>query len=113
MSADTCRGSAFKFEDFAKLIENGKIKLALWPAHGHISIIVANTSEFWRLSGRRRAVPGTDKTAVKASTDSEIRIDRLRAEIAQLEARYDGLFPPGVYSVLEGLRQKLIELQRA
>lgn len=64
-------------------------------------------------SDRRRAVLGTDKTAVKASTDSEIRIDRLRAEIAQLEARYDGLFPPGVHSVLEGLRQKLIELQRA
>jgi hypothetical protein len=49
---------------------------------------------------------------VKALTDSEIRADRLRSEIAQLEARYDGLFPPGVYTVLESLRQKLIALQR-
>ena len=49
---------------------------------------------------------------MKALTDSEIRADRLRSEIAQLEARYDGLFPPGVYTVLESLRQKLIALQR-
>lgn len=47
---------------------------------------------------------------MKALTDSEIRAERLRREIAQLEARYDGLFPPGVYSVLEGLKLKLIEL---
>ena len=47
---------------------------------------------------------------MKALTDSEIRADRLRAEIAQLEARYDGLFPPGVYSVLESLRRELIAL---
>jgi hypothetical protein len=47
---------------------------------------------------------------VEALTDSEIRADRLRSEIAQLEARYDGLFPPGVYSVLESLRQELVAL---
>jgi hypothetical protein len=52
------------------------------------------------------------KIAVKASTDSEIRADRLRAEIAQLEARYDGSFPPGVYSVLESLRQQLVALHK-
>ncbi len=34
---------------------------------------------------------------MKASTESEIRADQLRSEIAQLEARYDGSFPPGVY----------------
>jgi len=50
---------------------------------------------------------------VKVSTDSKIRVDRLRSEIAQLEARYDGSFPPGVYSVLESLRQELLALQRA
>jgi len=49
---------------------------------------------------------------VKTSTDRENRAGQLRAEIAQLEARYDGLFPPGVYTVLESLRQKLIALQR-
>ena len=43
-------------------------------------------------------------------TDSETRADRLRSEIAQLEARYDGLFPPGVYSVLENLRRELVAL---
>lgn len=64
------------------------------------------------VNDRQHAVSGAGKTAVKASTDSEIRADRLRSEIAQLEARYDGLFPPGVYSVLESLRQKLIALQR-
>jgi hypothetical protein len=47
---------------------------------------------------------------VKALTDSENRADQLRSEIAQLEARYDGLFPPGVYSVLENLRRELIAL---
>ena len=62
--------------------------------------------------GRLRAVLSADKTAVKASTDSKIRADRLRSEIAQLEARYDGLFPPGVYSVLEGLRRELIALNK-
>jgi hypothetical protein len=49
---------------------------------------------------------------VKALTDSKIRGDRLRAEIAQLEARYDGLFPPGVYSVLESLRLELVALNK-
>jgi hypothetical protein len=42
----------------------------------------------------------------------EIRADRLRAEIAQLEARYDGSFPPGVYSVLVSLRLDLIALSK-
>jgi len=54
-----------------------------------------------------------DITAVKISTDREICADRLRSEIAQFEARYDGLFPPGIYSVLESLRQELDALQRA
>jgi len=58
----------------------------------------------------RRAVLSADTTAVKASQDSKIRAGRLRSEIAQLEARYDGLFPPGVYSVLESLRRELISL---
>ena len=41
-------------------------------------------------------------------TSSEVRIERLRSEIAQLEARYDEVFPPGVYAVLEdGLRADL------
>jgi hypothetical protein len=49
---------------------------------------------------------------VKALIDREIRADRLRSEIAQLEARYDGLFPPGVYSVLESLRLELVALNK-
>jgi hypothetical protein len=49
---------------------------------------------------------------VKALTDNEIRADQLRSEIAQLEARYDGLFPPGVYSVLESLRHELVALNK-
>lgn len=39
-------------------------------------------------------------------TSIEIRAEQLRSEIAQLEARYDGAFPPGVYAVLKRLRQK-------
>jgi len=35
------------------------------------------------------------------------RAERLRSEIAQLEARYDGLFPPSVYAVLQGLKREL------
>ena len=49
---------------------------------------------------------------MKALMDIKIRADQLRAEIAQLEARYDGLFPPGVYSVLESLRQELVALNK-
>lgn len=41
------------------------------------------------------------------STSSGVRVEQLRSEIAQLEARYDGIFPPGVYAVLEDLRRKL------
>jgi hypothetical protein len=43
----------------------------------------------------------------------EVRIKRLRSEIAQLEARYDGIFPPGVYAVIEDLRRKLAALHKA
>lgn len=49
---------------------------------------------------------------MNALTDSEIRADQLRSEIAQLEARYDGLFSPGVYSVLESLRRELVALDK-
>jgi hypothetical protein len=48
-----------------------------------------------------------------ALTPFEVRIERLRSDIAQLEARYDGLFPPAVYAVLEGLRRELAALQGA
>ena len=48
---------------------------------------------------------------MKTLTDSE-RAERLRSEIAQLEARYDGSFPPAIYSVLEGLRLQLITLNK-
>jgi hypothetical protein len=44
-------------------------------------------------------------------TSIEVRIGRLRSEIAQVEARYDGLFPPGVFVVLENLKRELIALQ--
>jgi hypothetical protein len=46
-------------------------------------------------------------------TSSEIRIERLRSEIAQLEARYDEVFPPGVFAVLEELRRELDALHQA
>lgn len=46
-------------------------------------------------------------------TSIEERAARLRSEIAQLEARYDGMFPPGVYAVLEKLRRELATLQIA
>jgi hypothetical protein len=49
---------------------------------------------------------------MKTFSDREIHADRLRCEIAQLEARYDGSFPPGVYSVLERLRLELIVLDK-
>ena len=41
------------------------------------------------------------------------RAERLRSEIAQLEARYDGLFPPSVYAVLDRLRRELAALDKA
>ena len=47
---------------------------------------------------------------MEALTDSEIRAGRLRFEIAQLEARYDGLFRPEIYSVLKSLRQEIVAL---
>ncbi len=46
-------------------------------------------------------------------TASEVPAERLRSEIAQLEARYDGIFPPGVYAVLEELKRKLAALHKA
>ncbi len=46
-------------------------------------------------------------------TPNEIRIERLRSEIAQLEARYDGVFPPGVYAVFEGLQRELAALHKS
>jgi hypothetical protein len=46
-------------------------------------------------------------------TSSEVRVEQLRSEIAQLEARYDGKFPLGVYAVLEDLRRQLTELSKA
>ena len=45
-------------------------------------------------------------------TSIEVRVGQLRSEIAQVEARYDGLFPPGVFMVLENLRRELIALQQ-
>jgi hypothetical protein len=50
---------------------------------------------------------------MSALTTSETPIERLRSEIAQLEARYDGIFPPGVHAVLENLRHKLAALHKA
>jgi hypothetical protein len=38
--------------------------------------------------------------------------ERLTSEIAQLEARYDGHFPPSVYAVLERLRRELAALEQ-
>jgi hypothetical protein len=46
-------------------------------------------------------------------TAPEVSIERLRSEIAQLEARYDEVFPPGVYAVLEDLRRQLAALRQA
>jgi len=43
----------------------------------------------------------------------EARIGRLRSEIAQLEARYDDSSPPGVYAILERLRDDLVKLVKA
>ena len=43
----------------------------------------------------------------------EVPVERLQSEIAQLEARYDGIFPPGVYAVLEELKRKLAALHKA
>lgn len=46
-------------------------------------------------------------------TVPEVPIETLRSDIAQLEARYDGIFPPGVYAVLEDMRRQLAKLQQA
>ncbi len=45
-------------------------------------------------------------------TSTEVRIERLQSEIAQLEARYDGMFPPGVYAVFEELKRQLAALHQ-
>jgi hypothetical protein len=47
---------------------------------------------------------------VSALTSIEVRTGQLRSEIAQLEARYDGVFSPGVYAVIERLRRELAAL---
>lgn len=39
-----------------------------------------------------------------------VDIKQLRSEIAQLEARYDNVFPPGVYAVIESLKRELAAL---
>jgi hypothetical protein len=49
----------------------------------------------------------------KALNSTEAHIERLRSDIAQLEARYDDSFPPSVYSALERLRGELAEFNRA
>jgi hypothetical protein len=46
-------------------------------------------------------------------TSSEVPIERLRSEIAHLEARYDGIFPTGVYAMLEDMKRKLAVLHKA
>ena len=83
-------------------------------AFQHAGSLNAYFSQFSDSSyrGGRGAITGAENTAVKAVTESKIRADRLRAEIALLEARYDGLFPPGVYSVLESLRLELVALNK-
>jgi hypothetical protein len=43
-------------------------------------------------------------------TSIGVDIKQLRSEIAQLEARYDNVFPPGVYAVIESLRRELAAL---
>ena len=49
---------------------------------------------------------------VKPLTPNDTRIERLRSEIAQLEARYDDSFPPAIYVVLERLRSELAKLDK-
>jgi hypothetical protein len=46
-------------------------------------------------------------------TSIEERTELLRSEIAQLEARYDGVFPPSVYAMLENLKHELAALHKA
>ncbi len=41
------------------------------------------------------------------------RVERLRSEILQLEARYDsGAMPPGIYAVLKRMRAELDRSRR-
>jgi hypothetical protein len=47
---------------------------------------------------------------MSALSSIEVHAGQLRSEIAQLEARYDGVFPPGVYAVIERLRRELTSL---
>jgi hypothetical protein len=53
------------------------------------------------------------KSEMSALTSIEVRTERLLSEIAQLEARYDGVFPPGIYAVLVSLRRELAELDKS
>jgi len=50
------------------------------------------------------------KGEMSALSSIEVRAGQLRSEIAQFEARYDGVFPPGVYAVIERLRRELASL---
>jgi hypothetical protein len=50
------------------------------------------------------------KGEMSALSSIEVRAGQLRSEIAQLEARYDGVFPPGVYAVIERLRREVASL---
>jgi hypothetical protein len=50
------------------------------------------------------------KGEMSALSSIAVRAGQLRSEIAQLEARYDGVFPPGVYAVIERLRRELASL---
>ena len=50
---------------------------------------------------------------MRALTKSETPAERLRSEIAQLDARYDGIFLPGVYPVLEKPKRNFAALHKA
>jgi len=50
---------------------------------------------------------------MNALTSSEVSIERLQSEIAQLEARCDGLFPPDVDAVLDDLGRQIAALHQS
>lgn len=64
-------------------------------------------------TGANETRVGTENGIMKALTARELHANRLQSEIAQLEARYDGVFPPSVYLVLERLRWELAALNKA
>jgi hypothetical protein len=49
---------------------------------------------------------------VNALKSVKFRTEHLRSEITQLEARYDGVFPPSIYAVLERLRRELAAVEQ-